>query len=152
MNSSSTRPQNAEPVLYKLVVENRLDELTTVSEWINELASQLGISPKGAFRLDLALAEAVSNIIDYAFDDEETHSIEVTLQYANHKATIQISDDGKPFDPLQAPEIVLPRSLEEAQEGGLGIHLMRHYTDECHYRRQDDKNVLSLVIHDAVPD
>ena len=150
MSSSSTRPQNAEPVLYTLVLENRLDELTTVSEWINELASQLGISPKGTFRVDLALAEAVTNIIDYAFDDEAEHSIEVTLQYANHKATIQITDDGKPFDPLQAPEVVLPRSLEEAQEGGLGIRLIRHYTDECHYRRQDGKNLLSMVILDTV--
>ena len=132
-----------------LVLENKLDDLTKLSQWINNLAGRLGISPNDTFRLDLALAEAVTNIIRYAFEDSASHNIKVTMHYQYNNITVEIKDKGRPFDPLKHPKVIFPRSLEEASKGGLGIHLIRTYTDECYYRREGGANILTMVIYDS---
>jgi anti-sigma regulatory factor (Ser/Thr protein kinase) len=43
------------------------------------------------------------------------------------------------------PTPVVLQRLEDVIPGGQGIHLMRQFTDEMHYRREGDRNVLTLV-------
>lgn len=135
--------------MHELGIKNRLDDLETVSNWVNELADQFQLTPKCTFRLDLVLSEAVTNIIQNAYPDGAEHDIWVSLQLQGSSVRAEVQDDGVPFDPTQIPEVVLPQSLEEATEGGLGIHLIRSYTQECVYQRQDDRNVLTLVLLNA---
>jgi len=146
MDRFPANAQNIQPARYEFVLTNRLDDLTQLSQWINDLANQLQISAKGVFRVELILEEAVTNIINYAYVDDEEHTIRVTLLYSDQTLTVELRDDGIPFDPLQRPEVQLPKTLEEATEGGLGIHLIRSYVDECNYQRDEDSNVLSLKI------
>ncbi len=146
---STSNSHETESVVDTLILSNKLDELTKLSRWVNDLAERFGLSPNDKFRLDLALAEAVTNVIRYAFKDKTTHEITVTLEYLDKKAIIQVKDEGKPFDPLKHPKVIFPRSLEEASKGGLGIHLIRTYTDECYYRREDDTNILTMIICDS---
>lgn len=149
MNLPASSSQDANSNLYMLIIQNDLDELTRLSEWVNHLAGQLNLSSKVTFRLDLTLAEAVTNVIQYAYEDEKNHEIVITLQYRKNGADVEVIDEGQPFDPLQAPEVVFPRSLDEASEGGLGIHLIRTYTDECYYRREVGKNILTMVVRES---
>ena len=150
MSQFSSRLEETKPAVYTLILDNRLDELTRLADWINHLAGKFGLPAKVIFQLDLIVAEAVTNVINYAFENEKTHQITVTLQYQKHRVTVEIVDDGQPFDPLQHPPVVFPRKLEEASKGGLGIHLIRTYTDECHYRREGDKNILTLIMSDSI--
>lgn len=133
----------------ELVLKSRLDELTTLSQWVEQLSSQLGLSPRGAFRLELVLTEAVTNVIENAYEDDQEHEITITLHYQDHTATVHLIDDGLPFDPLQQPEVVLPTSLDEATAGGLGIHLIRRYTDDSQYQRVGHENILTMTIRDT---
>ncbi|UBF24576.1 ATP-binding protein [Kovacikia minuta CCNUW1] len=149
MDASAAIVQTVEPESYQLVLKNSPNELNTLTDWINQLANQLQLSANTAFRLEITLAEAITNIIDYAYDDDAEHEIVVLLDYLENTATIELKDGGRPFNPLQHPAVVLPNSLEEATEGGLGIHLIRSYVDECSYRREDNHNVFTLVIHDS---
>ena len=61
-------------------------------------------------------------------------------------ATLTISDGGPPFDPLSFSREPLPRTLQEAEPGGLGLLLVHRFMDECSYRREGDRNVLKLGI------
>jgi anti-sigma regulatory factor (Ser/Thr protein kinase) len=56
-----------------------------------------------------------------------------------------MEDDGVAFNPLEAPAPRQPGSLAEATVGGLGIHLIRSFTDECRYRRENGRNHLTMV-------
>jgi len=56
-----------------------------------------------------------------------------------------VEDDGKPFDPTQAPVVDTSLPLEKKPIGGLGIHLIRRAMDEMSYRRQANRNVLRMV-------
>jgi anti-sigma regulatory factor (Ser/Thr protein kinase) len=148
MNLQKTSSPPPESGTRSLVLQNSLDELTKLEQWLKKAANQLGISERSAFRLDLVLAETVTNIIQYAYEDQIVRFITITLQDQPGQIKVRIEDDGQPFDPRQNPDVVLPRHLEEAGEGGLGIHLIRQFTDQWEYQRQDGKNILTLLIRD----
>ena len=74
------------------------------------------------------------------------HEVEIGLTSEAEAVTIEITDDGKPFDPLNdapAPDAMGP--LNDRTEGGLGIHLVRTMMDEMRYQREGDRNHLILV-------
>ncbi|MDJ0730498.1 MAG: ATP-binding protein [Crocosphaera sp.] len=135
---------------YKIRLFNQHEELERMSDWLSLLAERLEISDNIVFRLDLLLAEVVTNIIDNAYSDDAEHFIELELDYSKTQVTLKIEDDGIPFNPLDKPEVEFADDLESVKIGGLGIHLIRQYSDECNYQRLDGKNCLEIVINHEV--
>ncbi len=131
----------------KLSLNSKLKALPRLTEWVAELSIQLGLSKVDKYRLDLSLSEAVTNIIQYGYSDQADHHIEIQSRKDPHSLEIKIIDDGRAFDPRQAPEVTPPASLEEAKIGGLGIHFIRNLTDAWDYQRDEDQNRLTLVFH-----
>ena len=128
----------------KIVVVNHLDSLERVAEWINELGEAWGMSSKDVFRLDLVLAEGVTNVIKYGHPNGGAHDITLDVTRSDSVISLTITDQGIPFNPLEAPAAQLPNSLVDAKEGGLGIHLMRQYADDIAYRRDGPNNIFTL--------
>ena len=74
------------------------------------------------------------------------HKIDVQLISEPDALTIKIADDGRAFDPLsQAPTPDVDANLEDRPIGGLGVYLVQTLMDEAHYRREQDRNHLTLV-------
>ena len=103
-----------------------------------------GIDEKTLHGLTVALEECASNIVRHAGLDHASEFIEVELQRDDQGVAIELRDSGPAFDPTAA--ITGPDEPGEAlrAEGGWGIHLVRHYTDEVSYRRASGGNVLRL--------
>ncbi len=84
-------------------------------------------------------------MISYAFRDGARHIIDVEISFAGNCLSIEIRDDGSPFDPLKIPPPDLTSELAEREVGGLGIHFVRTVADEVGYRREEGWNILRLV-------
>jgi len=127
------------------VIENQIEELSSLAEKIDDLAEEWEFSPGLAMNLNLVIEEAVSNIIFYAFKDKQKHDIEITVSLENKRLNIKITDDGIPFNPLtqEQPDINLP--TEERPVGGLGIFLISQIMDEMKYDRNKNENILTLT-------
>jgi sigma-B regulation protein RsbU (phosphoserine phosphatase) len=123
---------------------NRLSELAKMNGALTEFAQRHGLTPRVVHDLNLVLEEIVTNVISYAYTDEREHEIKVRLSFQGGEVSAEVEDDGRPFDPLTAPEPDLEASLEERAVGGLGIHFMRQMMDGLEYQRQDGKNLLRL--------
>jgi anti-sigma regulatory factor (Ser/Thr protein kinase) len=93
---------------------------------------------------NLAIEEIVTNCVKYGYTDSKEHLIEVTLRFSAGALVITLIDDGQPFDPLAAPEPDLDMAVEERPIGGLGIYLLRQMSDRMEYRRDADKNRLTM--------
>jgi anti-sigma regulatory factor (Ser/Thr protein kinase) len=93
---------------------------------------------------DLALEEHLTNIRNYAYENGSRHSIRVRLEVESGYLTVEVEDDGKAFDPLQVPPANTSLPLEKKPVGGLGVHLIRKFMDDVHYRREADKNILRM--------
>lgn len=102
---------------------------------------------------DLALEEHLTNIARYAYEDPLVHQIMVRLDLSEGYLLVEVEDDGKPFNPLQMAEVDTSIPLDVKPVGGLGIHLIRHFMDDVKYRREGERNVLSMRKRlDAPPD
>lgn len=128
-----------------LKVENRHDELDRITAAVEDFGEQESWSPALIFRVNLVLEELGLNVMDYGYDDG-LHEFEIVLTSEPDTLTIEIIDDGRPFDPLSdTPPPVLEGSIEDRPIGGLGVHLVRELMDELHYRREQGRNHLTLA-------
>ena len=93
---------------------------------------------------DLALEEHLTNLMNYAYDDKLSHDIVVRCSVDQNALTIEVEDDGTPFNPLLNPEVDTSVPLKDKPIGGLGIHLIRKFMDELHYQREAGRNILSM--------
>ena len=131
---------------WSIELKTDLSEIERMSEWIEQFGCRHELPAGVVFQLNLALEEIVTNVISYAFDDDEGHKVEVGLSVNVHGNELEafVKDEGNPYDPTHAAPPDLEAPLEERRVGGLGVHLVREMMDEVSYSRVGNKNVLSL--------
>ena len=127
-----------------VTVTNDLAELERLSRAVEEFGRAAGLSAPVIFDLQLAANEIVTNVILHGYDDAREHAIVVRLVADAGEVTVEVEDDGRPFDPSSVPTPRLDLPLEERPLGGLGVHLARRVTDAIEYRRQDGRNILRM--------
>lgn len=128
-------------------IKNDLSELAIAGRAIDDFVACQGLPARVAHELNLALDEVLTNIISYGYDDDQDErSIQISIALADDAITVEVEDDGRPFNPLEAPvEAPDPlASIEDRRIGGLGIFLVRNMMDQLEYRRRGDKNTLIM--------
>jgi serine/threonine-protein kinase RsbW len=138
-------PQQGPRVRASLRIENRLDEIERLHLFWGGFADRAGLTPEVRFKVELALEEAVANVVRHGFTDGRAHEIAVRLELRGRTIRVRLEDDGRPFNPLEAPPVDPDQPLDQRPVGGLGIHLIRSLMDGVSYRRTAGRNVLSLT-------
>ena len=128
-----------------LKVKSDREELDGITAAVEAFSADEDWSTDLLFRINLVIEELVLNIIDYGYDDKD-HEIELSFNSDANSVTVDITDEGRAFDPLNdAPEPDVNSPLEERHVGGLGVYLARTMMDELTYRRENSRNHLTLV-------
>jgi len=121
-----------------------------MSDWFRGFAAETGIPEDRALDVELCLNEILTNINHYAFEESEpVRDIRVTLERKNGRLEAMIEDDGRPFNPVEAPPLEAPESLAGAQVGGWGIPIVRTLADEVRYERRGGANLLTILVRDS---
>ncbi|MGH8659922.1 MAG: SpoIIE family protein phosphatase [Gammaproteobacteria bacterium] len=128
-----------------VALKSELSELEKLAQIVAEFGQRHHLSSEVLFHTTVALEEIVSNVIAYAYDDRGVHKIIVCLLMEQGELTVEVEDDGRPFNPLETLEPDMQKPLEERPVGGLGIHLVRNLMDRLEYRRQDGRNRLIMM-------
>ena len=132
-----------------VTIETRLEELTRLTEVVENLGEQDNWSPALVGKVNLVLEELAMNTINHGHDGG-LHQISITFSSTDDALVIDILDDGKPFDPLtDAPIPNVNAPINERPIGGLGVYLVRKLMDEVTYRREEGRNHLTLVAYRA---
>ena len=123
------------------------DTLQYIQGSVEELGEREAWPESLTFKVNLVLEELGINILTHGGKDMERRpEIEIVLTSEDHALTIEVLDDGHPFDPLQdSPNPDLAATIEGRPIGGLGIHLVRNLMDDLHYQRDAGRNRLTLV-------
>jgi anti-sigma regulatory factor (Ser/Thr protein kinase) len=128
-----------------LTLHNDISEVPQLNDFIEAVAERLGIEPSTALQLQLAVEEAVVNVMDYAYPPDSVGEVSVATTSDGQCLKIVITDSGIPFDPTEQEKADISLSVEERQIGGLGILLVNEIMDAVSYERKDGKNVLTLT-------
>lgn len=123
---------------------NQLSEIERVSAFIEELGEELNLSSPMIMNINLAIEEAIANIILYAYPKERMNTISLSAECRDNELIFVLTDEGTAFDPTQAPQVNTSLPVEDRPIGGLGIFLVRKIMGEVTYQRIDDKNRLEM--------
>lgn len=128
-----------------LELHNDIKQISLLAEFIEKIAEEKKLDETLAMNLNLALEEAVTNVILYAYPKGTDGLVDIDAIVMEHSLEFIITDSGVPFDPTAAPEADITLSADERPIGGLGIFMVRKLMDEVHYQRLDNKNVLKMT-------
>jgi phosphoserine phosphatase RsbU/P len=135
------------PITGQLTVTADASAVSAASAWVRSVGARLKLPETDIYRLDVCVTELVSNIASYGFDNGEG-VIELRADAETEESvTVEVSDSGKPFDPLSVPLPEPASSVNEVRIGGMGIRLVRSFADEYRYDRMHDRNRVILSIH-----
>lgn len=124
----------------------QLDQLAAVSAFVLDAARDCGLDDRDLFAIQMAVDEAATNVIVHGYEDSGLEGdLRILCWKQGGSFVVQMRDAGPPFDPGQIPEPNLQTPLEDRQEGGLGVFLMRRLMDEVQFTREGEENVLTMV-------
>ncbi|MCD4785569.1 MAG: ATP-binding protein [Candidatus Eremiobacteraeota bacterium] len=122
----------------------RMEYLPGFLDYIRNEMIDLGINMEIIFEVELACEEILVNIIKYAYSGK-VGDIDVGVEYEDEgEFIVYIIDRGECFNILQVENPDVEASLDERDEGGLGIHFARSLMDEIDYKRDEDKNIVIM--------
>lgn len=125
-------------------------ELIRGSGWLHDNGLRHGVPAEQIQRLELCLHEALANVINHG--GEQAAAAPVVLRFAvalappAGTASLTLLDGGPPFDPDHHSVKPLPTRLEAAEPGGLGLRMIRAFSDALRYRRVGATNELEITV------
>ena len=122
----------------KITIEltNSLAELDRLNRSLKRFGSAHGLAPKCLMEINLAIDEIFTNIVSYAFHDQQEHRIVVSLTCAEKHIVVRVEDDE-----------VLAAALAEA-----GASLADTLRVVVYLARRDDLMPVCEVIGEAFRD
>ena len=123
-----------------LRVPNREDQWPLLKRTIHECGLCIGMDKRVLKKLEVAAEEAVVNIRLYS------QATEIALEVISRQSeiSVQLTDDGVPFDPTTCVNDPA-KQVGERQIGGLGISLIRQIADDLRYQRIGNTNQLTII-------
>ncbi len=116
--------------------------LTAVRAVAARMAELGGIAEEDGEQIKLAVDEACTNVIRYAYNGDTGGKIIVKFRITKKRFSVVIEDKGVKAD----PEFVKGRSLDDLRPGGLGIHLIRRAFDVVEFdEKKKNGNRLILI-------
>ena len=139
-------PQQYQSTLHEtLTLTNNVREVKKLSSFQKALYEKMNLDKSLARQLQLAVEEAVVNVIEYAYPADTEGSVDITMMFDGHWLKVVIDDSGVAFDPTAEKKVDTTLSVEERRVGGLGIYLVRELMDSINYERINGHNILTLI-------
>ena len=130
---------------FELVISNDISELRKIQAAISKLSEKWDLLPKVSMNINMVLEEVISNTIFYGYKDDSEHLINLDFTLGDGYLEIEITDDAAEFEITGAAEFAdAEKSADDRKIGGLGIHFVKSLMDDVRYRRENNKNIITL--------
>ena len=124
----------------------RIDSLNPLLAFVRSCAERQGLGQERLQEVDLVMEEILVNIFNYAYPDLPGE-VEVACRPADDgRLLVEVADAGVPYNILSREDPDLKAGIEERSIGGLGVFFVKQLVRDIHYRREDDRNILTLQI------
>ncbi len=118
------------PEVSKITLPNKFDYLDIAQLFVRETAKKIGFAGSSLNNIDIAIEEAVSNVMKHTYDPEENRTFDIICEKLRNGIKIIIKEMGLPFDPSNVKKYQLTGNLDEASTSGLGLFLISKVMDE----------------------
>jgi len=120
----------------KLIIPVKLAYLPVIHAFIRENALMTKFSTKDIMFFNIAVEEAVTNVVKHAFLPGEDANFDVICEITPTEFKVIIQDKGLPFDPDQVEEFNPEKVLDGDAQSGLGFRLMKGSVDKLSFHNK----------------
>jgi len=131
---------------YLLKIPSQTDNLEIIRNFVNGVARKVGFDSEESNKIELAVDEACTNVIEHAYQHDEDQNIDIAVKIDYQKLIVIVTDKGQSFkmEEIEMPD--MKSYLAELRVGGLGIYLMKTLMDEVDYQSKPGvKNEVRMV-------
>ena len=127
--------------------DGKLDALPQVMGFVEEELEKAECPMKTMFGITVVIEEMFTNIAKYAYRGVEDGKALVRFSFnpASREAVFEFTDNGPYFNPLEREDPDITLSADDREIGGLGILISKKTMDSMEYRREDEKNILTMM-------
>ena len=119
--------------------------LTALAEAVEEFADRQSLGDSVPFNLNLVLDELITNSISYGLPGIDAPLLRLRLSRTGDTVEAQVEDNGPAFDPFEeAPKPDTDQALDDRPIGGLGVFLVKQFTDDSFYERDGEINRITM--------
>ena len=118
--------------------------LDNVLDFVRDKLEENEANIKLIMTIPLAIEEIFVNVAHYAYKGAKG-DFEIDLAFKDDTVVITIEDSGVEFNPLAKEDPDIHLSAEDRKIGGLGIFMVKKIMDSVEYKRENDKNILTLT-------
>ena len=126
-------PVNTSSDCIKMTVPGHMSYLPVCQSCVRAFAKKIGFAGPELSDIELSVEEAVSNVIEHAFDPEEAETFDLICRRIPLGLMISIKEKGIPFDPASLPQYDPAALADDASATGLGLFLMKKAMDEVSF-------------------
>jgi serine/threonine-protein kinase RsbW len=131
---------------FTLHVPSATQNLAMIRDFVASVGQQAGLGDDDVAKLELAVDEACTNVIEHAHHGDITKDVIVRATFDETTLRLEVLDSGKGFDPTAQGPADLARLVHDRRSGGLGLTVMQTLMDEVSYEIvPGDKNRLRMV-------
>lgn len=130
----------------EITVDAKTENLEKVQEFLEASLEKLDAPIKVVTQMNVVVDELFANVSSYAYG-EETGTFTMKIGKLNDRpgAAIVVLDGGLEFNPLEAEDPDITASAEDRLIGGLGILVVKKFSDEIEYEYKNKQNSLTII-------
>jgi serine/threonine-protein kinase RsbW len=131
--------------IVRLEIDSRLDHVELLGRAVRALCSTAGVPARECAQVELALVEAVNNVIRHAYRGEAGHPVRVGFTLLDGRFSIEIEDEGLPMPRRSSPALDFdPGDVANLPEGGMGLFIIHSVMDHVEFRRHEGRNSMVM--------
>jgi anti-sigma regulatory factor (Ser/Thr protein kinase) len=123
-----------------LTIASRPEDVSLVAAAVRGLCESAGLHPTAVLQIELALVEALNNVILHGYQSRPEHQIRTDWQLVDDCVRIEILDQGQTLASL--PDGDMPEAMSES---GRGWPIIRACMDRVDYHSSQGVNHLTLI-------
>ena len=130
----------------RLEIESRLENTYLIGLYIKTLARDLKLDNEQTYLVELAVIEAINNVILHAYESQTGNPVTVEIIIEEDEITFQIFDNGKSMQRSDVQDLCFdPSDKSSYPEQGMGLTIMKKSMDKIEYKVMKDKNQLTMI-------
>lgn len=118
---------------FHLAITSELANLGAVADFIAEAGYASGLSEKQVCDVQMAVDEAVTNVMQHAYRGRSDGRIWIDCEQNGGEFSVEIHDFGAAFDVSKIPAPRTRGTLARRAIGGLGVYFMRKLMDRVEF-------------------
>jgi len=131
---------------FTLLVPSSTENLALIRDFVTNVGLQAGLGDDDVAKLELAVDEACTNVIEHAHRGDLSKDVVVRATFDERTLRVEVVDTGEGFDPAKLPQENLEQMVAKHRSGGLGLRVMKSLMDEVSYEIvPGDTNRLRMV-------